>query len=260
MTTRHKKRDTAERLASENREPVATRHQPPRDSDQVAAYLDRLPRGRHKLDRELVEQSQRHRMFAALIQLAAVEGYDAVSILDVVSLAGTSKRTFYEHFTDKEDCLVQAFDSELENLLEQTLTKIVSISDRSERIVVGVHAYIDIIVSKPDFARLFLNESMSSGDRLANRWIDSINAFAEAIIVRRDLARVDEPKLQPLAPLHAKLLAAGFNHLLGMIIFRDGVAAVTEQADELADLMLTLLSAEPRSSQSVLLRSKSADS
>lgn len=216
----------------------------PRDSDQVAAYLDRLPRGRHKLEREQVEQSQRGRLIAALVELSALHGYDSVSILDVVSRAGTSKRTFYDYFADKEDCLVQAFDDEAELLLERTLLRIAPIPDPRERIVTGVRAYVDAVVSRPDHARLFITQAMSSGPRLADRWIDSIEAFAEAITVRRRLSREAEPELPVITPLRAKLVAVGLNQLLAMIVYRHGHEAVAEQGDELAGIVLTMLTAE----------------
>jgi AcrR family transcriptional regulator len=39
----------------------------------------------------------------------ARKGYAAVTISDVVAEAGVSKRTFYEHFSSKEDCLLACY-------------------------------------------------------------------------------------------------------------------------------------------------------
>ena len=58
-----------------------------------------------------VDRSVRHRLRLLEGMTAAVarKGYSAVTIADVVAEAGVSKRTFYEHFDDKEDCLLASY-------------------------------------------------------------------------------------------------------------------------------------------------------
>ena len=60
------------------------------------------------------EASQRRRLIAAMAQIAAEHGRRAASVELVCERAGMSRRTFYEHFTDGEQCFVsavgQAFD------------------------------------------------------------------------------------------------------------------------------------------------------
>src|ERR1700750_933600 len=78
----------------------------------------RLPRGLHGLDREVVEASQRSRLVEAVGRAVADKGYGAATIDDIVRGAGVSKKTFYEHFRDKEDCFLAAYESGVEALLE----------------------------------------------------------------------------------------------------------------------------------------------
>ena len=63
---------------------------------------------------ERTEASQRQRLIAAMAQVAAEHGRRAASVDLVCERAGMSRRTFYEHFTDGEQCFVsavgQAFD------------------------------------------------------------------------------------------------------------------------------------------------------
>jgi TetR/AcrR family transcriptional regulator len=60
------------------------------------------------------EVSQRQRLTAAMAQVAAEHGRRAASVELVCERAGMSRRTFYENFTDGEQCFVgaigQAFD------------------------------------------------------------------------------------------------------------------------------------------------------
>lgn len=51
----------------------------------------------------------RHRLLEGMTLAVARKGYAAVTISDVVAEAGVSKRTFYEHFSSKEDCLLACY-------------------------------------------------------------------------------------------------------------------------------------------------------
>src|SRR5687768_18574853 len=79
----------------------------------------RLPRGTHGLDRDVVEASQRTRLLEAVGRAVAERGYAAATIDDVVRRAGVSKKTFYEHFADKQDCFLAAYEAASEELLER---------------------------------------------------------------------------------------------------------------------------------------------
>ena len=78
------------------------------------------PAARHpRLDRDVVEASQRTRLLEAVGRAVAERGYAAATIDDVVRGAGVSKKTFYEHFADKEDCFLAAYEAASEELFER---------------------------------------------------------------------------------------------------------------------------------------------
>lgn len=68
----------------------------------------RLPRGRHGLPRELIIRSQRERLLAAVVRVAASNGYESTSVADILEEAGVGRESFYELFEDKKDCLLAA--------------------------------------------------------------------------------------------------------------------------------------------------------
>ena len=87
----------------------------------VAATPDiprRLPRGTHGLDPSLVAASQRTRLLEAVGRTVAEKGYAAATIDDIVRGAGVSKKTFYEHFQDKLDCFLAAYETASDELYE----------------------------------------------------------------------------------------------------------------------------------------------
>src|SRR2546426_10159859 len=77
-----------------------------------------LPRGRHSLSREQVRASQRARMLRAMVDAVAQKGYASTSVADVIGGARASRETFYEHFANKQDCFLAAYDEAVHRLRE----------------------------------------------------------------------------------------------------------------------------------------------
>jgi AcrR family transcriptional regulator len=50
------------------------------------------------------------RLHGATIEAIAQGGYEGTTVRHIISLAGVSRRSFYEHFTSKEDCFLATFD------------------------------------------------------------------------------------------------------------------------------------------------------
>ena len=55
-------------------------------------------------------QRTRQLLSQALLALIPEKGFDAVTVQDVIDRANVGRSTFYTHFVDKEDLLVQAMD------------------------------------------------------------------------------------------------------------------------------------------------------
>src|SRR3954467_11093334 len=77
-----------------------------------------LPRGRHAAPREVVAASQRERMLAAMAEAVGEKGYGPVAVAYRRARAGVSRKTFYEHFDNKEECLQPASDAGVELMLD----------------------------------------------------------------------------------------------------------------------------------------------
>ena len=65
----------------------------------------------------------RHALENALISLILEKGYDAVTIEEITDRADLGRTTFYLHFRDKEELLMNAIDSMIEDFLAQNETQ-----------------------------------------------------------------------------------------------------------------------------------------
>src|SRR5271154_1815265 len=71
----------------------------------------RLPHGPHQLERSQVVRHQRTRIYGAMVEAVARKGYQETSVKGVGSLAGVSRRSFYEQFANKEETFLATFDA-----------------------------------------------------------------------------------------------------------------------------------------------------
>jgi AcrR family transcriptional regulator len=126
---------------------------------------ERLPAGREDLLEPPVAHSQRERLLGAMAKSSAENGFGATTISDICTAAGVSRATFYELFKDKEDC----FHSAMELSLADAMGRIVAVYSPDKPWATMVRdaaaAFLDLLASRPAFARMALVEAPSSGER-----------------------------------------------------------------------------------------------
>jgi AcrR family transcriptional regulator len=132
--------------------------------DQPPGRSKQLPRGRHGLPRSVVVENQRGRIFEALAAVCAAKGYAEVTVRDITEHAGVSRHTFYELFSDKEQCFLATYDGVVHRLLDRVSAAYYS-GDRSwpERISAAVRALVQSCADDPNLARLTMVEVLSAG-------------------------------------------------------------------------------------------------
>src|SRR5262245_45924053 len=105
-----------------------------------------LPRGRHRLAREAVLESQRGRMLRAMAHAVLEKGYVNTTVADVLSRARVSRETFYEQFRDKEDCFLAAYALSVETLLSTMAGAApTGATTRRARLRRTLSAYLDVM-------------------------------------------------------------------------------------------------------------------
>ena len=169
----------------------------------------RLPRGSHGLDRDVVEASQRARLLEAAGRAVAARGYAGATIDDVVRGAGVSKKTFYEHFADKEGCFLAAYEAAGEELFRRVLEAHGTSDDWMERTRAGIAAYLRWLAAEPALARVFLIEVAAAGPRAAQARERLRDRYAVLMRERQEEARADISSL-PVLPdevFHAAVAA-----------------------------------------------------
>lgn len=137
---------------------------------------ERRLRPGQRLPAEDVARNQRERLFAALVAIVAEKGYEATRVEDLLDLSGVSRSAFYEHFSDKQDCLLAAVDA----FLEPTVHEIVDGDSRPHgeaRARQVLDALIERIVDQPAAARMCFVDVFAAGQPAIEQFDRAIDSF-----------------------------------------------------------------------------------
>jgi AcrR family transcriptional regulator len=201
----------------------------------------RLPRGSHGLDPELVAASQHTRLLEAVGRAVAEKGYAGATIDDVVRGAGVSKKTFYEHFRDKEDCFIAAYEAASDELFERVRAAQQEPQDWPERTRARIRAYLRWLAGDPALARVFLIEVGAAGPRAAECRERLRGRYAELIRELQDEARADIPTIPRLPTEIFHALVAAVDDVVSRRIREAGAQDLPELEPVLLYLEVALL-------------------
>jgi AcrR family transcriptional regulator len=141
-----------------------------------------VPRGRHAPPLDVRLTVQRRRLFEAAAAVFARSGYADATAEAIAREAGMSKATFYEHFANKEECILALFDEAATEVLRAMADAAGAAGkDPRARIAAGTRAFLDMVVEHPDEARTLLVEIIGAGERGAQRRDNVMASFAEVI-------------------------------------------------------------------------------
>jgi AcrR family transcriptional regulator len=106
----------------------------------------------------------RTRILSAMGRLTADKGYAAVTIDDLARAARISKRTFYDHFADKERCLLAAYAAAASQVYDAA-ERAAADDDRSWRHQVDtlIATYLKALAAQPEMTRVFHVEIQAAG-------------------------------------------------------------------------------------------------
>ena len=213
---------------------------------QTTEPLRVLPRGRHAAPRAVVAESQRERLLVAMADAVAAKGYANVAVADVIERAGVSRRSFYEHFANKEECFLAAYDAGVSGLLDAIAEAEAAASggDLLAAARAGTAVYLELLAANPAFARTFLIEVLGAGpDALARR--DAVHerfaqrlAEAHAAIVEAAGGGLPAP-----APYVFRAAVGAIHELVTQRLLVDGPEALPDLLGPILEVELRLLGA-----------------
>jgi len=178
--------------------------------DQVEAALELLanssgkfPSGVRRFPAELIRAIQRERLIVAMLSAAADLGYLETNVQDVIDRAGVSRPTFYEHFSNKEDCFLAAFDTSADRLRKKVATATRRGGDVwRDGVRFALEALLKFISREPATARTMVVEARAASAAAVKRRVELMDEFARCLQARAE-------ELLPVGACDNPLTASG---------------------------------------------------
>lgn len=194
--------------------------------------LEKLPPGPHQLPRDLVREHQRRRILLASLDVFAEHGFAATSVKDLIRAAHVSRATFYEAFSDKEDCFVTLHDEILSWLWEQVAQPVAEVAEWQAQVRVAVERAVRILAEDPRLAVVCAIEAPAGAPRVREHHARLVERLCEGLRA----GRAESPHGEELPGILEPALVFGAVHLIGRsIVYEQGPdpAALTTELPEL---------------------------
>ena len=187
---------------------------------------------------EAASNEHRARLLQAMASVAAAQGLAATSIAAVVAEAGVSKRTFYEHFVDKDACFLALYRAASASALRTLRESVQAGRPWQDQVEHALGAYLAHLAAGPQLIRMLFVEIHHLGpagatvrrevmQHMADYMLETINADAAV-----------------LTPTMAMAAVGGIHELLLQAIER-GEAAQLEKLTASASAVVRLLAGAP---------------
>jgi TetR/AcrR family transcriptional regulator len=134
------------------------------------------------MTREQVGAVQRARMLRAIAEAMAEQGYVATTVADILKRAGTSRETFYQQFSSKQDCFIAAYELAANGILAELEREAHGSGTPLERFDRAIGSYLNALAAEPAFARLFMVEVYSAGADVLERRAEIQRRFTQLVI------------------------------------------------------------------------------
>jgi AcrR family transcriptional regulator len=111
---------------------------------------------------------QRSRLLAAAVVSVGELGWSGVTVASIATRARVSRRTFYDLFSDRDDCLLAVCEDTTERIAAEIASTIVATDGLSwrERVRRGLWVVLSFFDREPELARFCVVQSASGGQRV----------------------------------------------------------------------------------------------
>jgi AcrR family transcriptional regulator len=181
------------------------------------------------------------RLTEGLATSIAEKGYAATTIADVVRHARVSKRTFYEHFADKEACFLALYARTSDELLALIAEAASGPAPWEERVAAAARAYFERLAAEPALSRAGLVEVQAAGARALKLRREVQRRYAELLRALSVQAAAEQPGIRPLTPALATAVVGGLNELMLEAVEAGREERLGELAGAATELLRALL-------------------
>jgi AcrR family transcriptional regulator len=173
-------------------------------------------------------------MLVAMTEACAEHGAAEVTVARVVQRAAVSRRTFYEIFEDREECLLAAVDHAVAGLEESLRAASAAERSWSARMRAALAALLLELQSEPGLARLCIVETLKAGPVVLERRRQLLDVLVAAV----DEGRGESKRSLLLPPLTAEGVVGGALAVLHARLLEDSGRPLLELLNPLMAMIV----------------------
>lgn len=148
-----------------------------------------MPRGRHAPPLEVRLNVQRQRLFEAAAKVFSTVGYAEASAEAISREAGMSKATFYEHFANKEECILALVEAAGQaSRMAVAAAATAAEEDFEAKVHARVHAFLRGLSLFPEMARVVMVDVIGVGPAGAAKRDEMLQAFGDFLVDENERA------------------------------------------------------------------------
>jgi AcrR family transcriptional regulator len=187
--------------------------------------------------------AHRERLIEAMAISIAERGYRATTVADVVKIARTSRRNFYEHFADREACFLALFEQANDATMQAIAEAVDSAAPLERQVDAALGAYLENVTTQPKLYQSFVRELPGLGQAGSDRQLTVIERFAQMLVGLVESGRAAQPELgaRPLSMDMAVIIVGGLREL--MVIALQQGRDVRELRQSAGDAVKAILNA-----------------
>jgi AcrR family transcriptional regulator len=198
--------------------------------------------GRGKYDRQQSledrAKEQRRHLFRAATRVFAKRGFAGATVDLIVAEAGVSRRTFYEHFDDLKDVLLQLHDRIANASFRAIHTMVEGQHHPNDQLRAGVQAFLGLIANFGDQSRVLFREVRAAGPEHEVRREAILGRFAALLFAGVARANAMGIATKPPDELRIFALVAAMEAVAMRYVDRNDGARAMEAVDPLVDMVI----------------------
>lgn len=173
----------------------------------------------------------RARLLVAFEASIAEDGYAKTTIADIVRRARTSRRTFYEHFSSKDECFMALLAEANAEQVRSIAGAVDPEAPWQQQARQAIEAWIASGESRPDLTLSWIRDGPSLGAAGRELTRESMEHFVDMVTALMDSAQFRAAGIGPVSRQRIVMLLGGLRELTALTVENGGkMSDITEEA------------------------------
>jgi AcrR family transcriptional regulator len=181
-------------------------------------------------------------MHGAMIEAVAANGYGRTSVKQVVTLAGVSRRAFYEQFANKQECFLSTLDLIAAHVLARIAESYrASEGPLQERLGAALRSFAETVRASPKGSRVMLVDAPSAGPAGWARLTKTLATFESRLAASFAYA----PDAAPLPGPVARAIVGGLRRATFVLLVEDRAEEMPAMAEHMLSWVMAFKTESP---------------